>query len=96
MKHYYVYILTNQTHKVLYIGMTNDLLRRVFEHKNKIAKGFTAKYNITKLVYYEQFSDVSEAIYREKQLKKWKREKKEYLIFSMNPNWNDLSEIWFV
>jgi Predicted endonuclease containing a URI domain len=69
MKQYYIYILTNQYHTVFYVGVTNNLIRRVYEHKNKLVKGFTSKYNINKLVYYEVFSDVRDAIYREKQIK---------------------------
>ena len=78
--------------KTLYIGVTNDLLRRVNEHREKIIEGFTKRYNCTNLVYYDHFSDINEAIEREKQLKKWRREKKIWLIESMNPNWVDLSE----
>lgn len=88
---YYVYILTNKNNTVLYIGMTNNLIRRLYEHKNKIIKGFTARYNIDKLVYYEITNDVEEAIVREKILKKWNRRKKENLINISNPNWEDLS-----
>ena len=90
MKNYYVYIMTNKS-KTLYTGVTNDLTRRVYEHKHKLIPGFTQKYNITKLVYYEQTSDVHAAIAREKQIKGWLREKKINLIESMNPNWVDLS-----
>lgn len=78
--------------RTLYIGVTNDLLRRVSEHQEKIKEGFTKKYNCINLAYYEHFSDITEAIYREKQLKKWRREKKIWLIESINPNWDDLSE----
>lgn len=91
MKQYYVYIMTNIS-KTLYIGVTSNLYRRVFEHKHKLAKGFTKKYNINKLVYYETTNDVYAAITREKQLKKWSREKKIKLIESMNPEWNNLCE----
>ncbi|CAD5983274.1 MULTISPECIES: GIY-YIG nuclease family protein [Planktothrix] len=90
MKNYYVYIMTNKS-KTLYTGVTNDLTRRVYEHKHKLIPGFTQKYNITKLVYYEETSDVHAAIAREKQIKGWLREKKINLIESMNPNWVDLS-----
>ncbi len=90
-KQYYVYIMTNRS-KTLYTGVTNNLLRRVFEHKNKLIKGFTKKYNITKLVYYEVTNEVSSAIAREKQIKGWLRKKKIALIESMNPTWKDLSE----
>ncbi len=88
---YYIYILTNWNNKVLYIGMTNNIERRIYEHKNKLIEGFTKKYNLNKMVYYEQYSDVNEAIRREKELKKWRREKKNKLIESMNPLWKDLS-----
>jgi len=91
-EHYYVYIMTNKYNTVLYTGVTNDLIRRVYEHKNKLVEGFTAKYNLTKLVYYEISKDVKEAINREKQIKGWKREKKEKLIKGFNPDWKDLYE----
>lgn len=89
---YYVYIMTNKTNKVLYIGVTNNLERRCYEHKQKLIKGFTEKYNISKLVYYEETKDIKEAITREKQLKGWLRQKKIALIESINPTWKDLSE----
>ncbi len=88
---YYVYILANKINTVLYIGVTNNLERRVYEHKNKLIAGFTQKYNVNKLVYYETASNVKDAIAREKQLKRWRREKKDELIRSMNPSFNDLS-----
>lgn len=88
---YYVYILTNWNNKVLYIGVTNNLQRRVYEHKNKLIEGFTSKYNVNKLVYYECFSEIYLAITREKQLKKYLRKKKEELINFSNPTWKDLS-----
>ena len=91
-EHYYVYIMTNKYNTVLYTGVSNDVIRRVYEHKNKLVEGFTAKYNLTKLVYYEIFNDVKEAINREKQIKGWKREKKENLINAFNPDWKDLYE----
>ena len=91
-KQYYVYILTNKTNKVLYIGVTNDLVRRVFEHKNKLVEGFTEKYNLTKLVYYDITGDVESAIKREKQLKNWHRDWKIKLITEFNAEWKDLSE----
>ena len=91
---YYVYMLSNWNNKVLYIGVTNNLQKRVYEHKHHLVEGFTDKYNVTKLVYFEETSDVHAAIEREKQLKKWRREKKNQLIESMNPHWNDLSEGW--
>ncbi len=91
-KQYYVYILTNKTHSVLYIGVTNDLKRRVYEHKEKLIEGFTKKYNIDKLVYYEVGEDVVGAISRERQLKDGSRLKKIRLIESMNMQWRDLYE----
>ena len=94
MNQYYVYILTNKS-KTLYTGITNDLQRRVFEHKQKIIHGFTSKYNIDKLVYFEISQDVNSAITREKQIKGWLRSKKVKLIESMNPAWQDLSNEWF-
>jgi len=93
-KQYYVYIMTNRS-KTLYTGVTNDLIRRVYEHKNKMVEGFTKKYNIMKLVYFEETSDVQAAIEREKQIKGWLRSKKIALIESKNPEWKDLSEGWF-
>jgi putative endonuclease len=89
-KKYYVYILTNNTNKVLYIGVTNDLNRRIYEHKNKLVEGFSKKYNLNKLVYYEMTDDIQAAIQREKQLKNWHREWKINLINSTNPAWEDL------
>lgn len=91
---FYVYIMAN-TSRTLYIGVTNDLFRRVDEHKKGMIKGFTSRYNIKKLVYFEEGSDVKAAIFREKQLKGWLRSKKIALIESVNPSWNDLSEDWF-
>ena len=88
----YIYILTTENNKVMYIGVTSNLTRRVFEHKTHIYKGFTNKYNVTKLVYYEEFPEIEQAIAREKQLKNWHREWKNQLVESMNPNWIDLSE----
>jgi putative endonuclease len=89
---YYVYILTNWANKVLYTGVTNDLERRLYEHKNKLIKGFTEKYNVNKLVYFDSTTDVKAAIAREKQIKGWTRQKKNDLIESINPQWYDLSE----
>ena len=91
MRDYYVYILTNGRNKLLYIGVTNDLRRRVQEHKHKLLDGFTADYGIDKLVYYEVCHSAEDAIRREKQLKKWSREKKVALIERLNPYWKDLS-----
>lgn len=86
--------MTNKDNNVLYTGITNDLVRRVFEHKNKIIKGFTYKYNINKLVYFEESSDVESAIKREKQIKSGSRQKKIDLINSINDKWDDLSKDW--
>ncbi|NCO66151.1 MAG: endonuclease [Candidatus Aquicultor secundus] len=94
MNQYYVYIMTNRS-KTLYIGVTNNLERRVFEHKRKLVEGFTEKYNVNRLVYYEITEDIKSAIEREKQLKGWIRKRKTDLIESMNPIWRDLSEGWF-
>ena len=91
---YYVYILSNWNDSVLYIGVTGNLPRRLYEHRNGLVEGFTKKYNIHKLVYYEHTNDVYSAISREKQLKKWRREKKNQLIEAMNPQWRDLSLDW--
>jgi putative endonuclease len=93
---FYVYILTNWNNEVMYIGMTNNLERRLYEHKNKLVDGFTKKYNVNKLVYYEHGTDVHAAIAREKEIKKWRREKKNNLVISMNPTWKDLSLEWEV
>lgn len=87
---YYVYILTNKNNTVLYTGVTNDLARRCHEHKNKLVKGFTEKYNVDKLVYFELFDFIDLAINREKQIKGYSRKKKEDLIISINSNWTDL------
>lgn len=92
MKQYYVYILASKRNGTLYIGVTSDLLRRVFEHKNKLMPGFTSKYDVGMLVYFEVFSDIESAIYREKQLKKWNRKWKLALIEKENPHWEDLYE----
>jgi len=91
-KQYYLYILTNKYNTVLYTGVTNDLQRRVYEHKSKLLEGFTKKYNITKLVYYEIFEDANAAISREKQIKAGSRQKKIDLINSVNQEWKDLYE----
>ncbi len=89
-RQYYVYILASKRNGTLYIGVTNDLKRRVYEHKEKVNCGFTSKYNVDRLVYYEVFGDVGEAIYREKQLKKWNRNWKIELIENFNACWSDL------
>ena len=93
-KTYYVYLITNWNNKVLYIGVTNNLERRLYEHKNKLIKGFTEKYNVNKLVYFEQTNDIESAITREKEIKKWRREKKNNLVESSNKQWEDLSKQW--
>jgi putative endonuclease len=87
--------LTNWNNKVMYVGMTNDLLCRVYEHKTKAVKGFTEKYNVNKLVYFEETPDVRAAIAREKEIKRWRREKKNALVFKSNPEWKDLSEDFY-
>jgi putative endonuclease len=89
-KNYYVYILANKTKDVLYVGVTNDLRRRIFEHKNKLIDGFTKTYNVHILVYYEHTNSIEAALSREKQLKKWKRRWKIDLIEKNNPEWKDL------
>ncbi len=91
MKEYHVYIITNKTYSVLYIGVTNNLERRMYEHKNKLVPGFSKKYNLCKLVYCDAFYDIASAVEAEKKIKGWKRSKKEELIESINPNWIDLS-----
>jgi putative endonuclease len=91
-RQYYVYILTNKSNNFLYIGVTNDLIRRIFEHKNKLMEGFTKKYNLRKLVYYETTNDIESAINREKQLKNWHRDWKMNLIDQFNPDWKDLTD----
>jgi putative endonuclease len=89
-KQYYVYIMTNIKNTVLYVGVTNDLIRRAYEHKERLIDGFTKKYNIVKLVYYEVFEDIENAILREKQIKAGSRQKKVQLINSINREWRDL------
>ena len=92
---YYVYIITNKKEGVLYIGVTNDLERRMFEHKNKLVEGFSSRYNLDKLIYFEVYQYVSDAIKREKNLKKWKRDWKINLVVEENADWKDLSTDWF-
>ena len=92
-RNYYVYIMANRT-RMLYTGVTNNLERRVYEHKNRITTGFTSKYNLNRLVYYESYFQVRDAIAREKQIKGWLRTKKIALIQSLNPEWKDLSAEW--
>ncbi len=87
---YYIYIITNKYNTVYYVGITNDIKRRVFEHKNKLVRGFTSRYNIDKLIYYEQFANVAEALMREKQLKGYGRKKKLQLIMQMNPHLTEI------
>lgn len=89
-KIYYVYIITNKYNTVLYIGVTNDLVRRLNEHKNKIKKGFTQRYNLYKLIYYEMTTEIISALNREKEIKKWSRKKKKELINTKNRSWKDL------
>ena len=99
---YYVYILTNSS-RTLYIGVTNDLVRRVHQHRQKLVEGFTKKYNVSWLVYYEQTQDVKAALFRERQIKvyiltnssRWRRSKKVELVDVMNPEWRDLSAGWY-
>ena len=91
-KQYYVYIFTNKGNKVLYVGVTNNIERRIFEHRNKLIEGFTKKYNLTKVVYFEVTEDIHSALEREKQLKNWYRDWKINLINSFNRDWKDLSE----
>jgi putative endonuclease len=90
MKNYFIYILTNSNNKVLYTGMTNSLMRRVWEHKAKMIGGFTKKYNVDKLVYFESFDNPTDAIKREKQIKAGSRQKNLELINDLNPDWKDL------
>jgi putative endonuclease len=90
MKNYYVYILASKKDGVLYIGVTGDLIKRVWEHKNNVVKGFTQRYFVHRLVYFEATTDIESAILRETQLKRWKREWKIQLIEKENPNWEDL------
>ena len=91
---YYVYILSNWCDSVLYIGITGNLSRRLYKHRNGLADGFTKKYNVHKLVFFEETSDVNSAISREKQLKRWTHKKKNDLIMMTNPEWKDLSASW--
>jgi putative endonuclease len=92
MKTYYVYILASKRNGTLYTGVTSNLMKRIYEHKNKLIDGFTKKYNVDKLVYYEKTNDIKLAIIREKQLKKWNRKWKLELIEKMNPYWDDLAK----
>ncbi len=92
---FYTYIISNKRRNVLYMGVTGNLQWRVFEHKNKLVNGFTSKYNVNELVYYEEYQYVEDAIRREKQIKNWKRQWKEELIKKNNPLWEDLSLDWY-
>ena len=92
MNTYYVYILTNINNKTMYIGLTNNLQRRLYEHKSGIIDGFTKRYNVYKLVYFEKYSDINKAILREKQLKGWVRKRKNELVQQVNPEWRDLCD----
>jgi len=88
----YIYFMSNRYNKVLYVGITSYLIKRVWEHKNKVVDGFTKRYNLYKLVYYEIYDDIETAINREKQIKSWSRRKKAELINALNPSWDDLYE----
>lgn len=91
----YVYFVTNKHKNVLYTGVTTNLEKRLWEHKTKAIEGFTKKYNVDQLVYFENFPDVDQAIKREKQIKNWARKKKDFLVTQLNPDWNDLSLEWY-
>ena len=95
MEEYFVYIMANQS-RTLYTGVTSDLEQRVWQHKNRFFEGFTSRYNLTRLVWYESFNDVHDAIESEKRIKAWRRSKKLELIEKANPNWLDLAENWYV
>ena len=94
MKKSYIYLLTNKNNTVIYTGVTSNLLRRIYQHKTGVFKGFSKKYNCNKLVYFEEFSDINQAITREKQIKSGSRKKKTQLIEKENPDWQDLSNGW--
>ena len=95
MKRYFVYIITNKYNTVFYIGVTSDIIKRIFEHKNKLVKGFSQKYNLIKLIYFEETNDVNKAISREKQLKNWHRQWKINLVRETNPDYKDLALEWY-
>jgi len=95
VKEFYVYMMTNRRRVVLYTGVTNDLTRRVWEHQNHVVKGFTSKYKLDCLVYYERFADALSAITREKEIKSWQREKKNDLVRKLNPKWENLAKKLF-
>ncbi len=90
----YIYILASDKNGTLYIGVTNDLIRRIYEHKNKLTPGFTKKYNVTMLVYFEEYQNITDAIYYEKKLKNLSRKQKIKIIEQNNPHWLDLYETW--
>ncbi len=94
MKKSYVYLLANKTNTVIYVGVTSNLVKRIYEHKNGVGHSFTSRYNCNKLIYWEEFSDIQKAIEREKQIKAGNRRRKEQLVNSENPNWKDLAEGW--
>jgi putative endonuclease len=94
-KQYFIYMMTNRWLNVLYTGITNSLQRRVWQHKNKAVPGFTKKYNCDRLVYFEQYDEVTHAIAREKQIKNWPRAKKNALVETLNPQWTDLAADWY-
>ena len=94
MKKYYIYIMTSMS-GTLYTGITSDFEKRVYQHKHKLADGFTKRYNVDRLVYYEETTDIEVALEREKEIKTWRRSKKISLIESINPTWKDLAEDWF-
>jgi putative endonuclease len=95
VKDYYVYIMTNRSRVVVYVGMTSRLDSRVWDHKNHVVEGFTSRYDLDRLVYYEQFCDLISAITREKEIKGWRRAKKNALIETLNPKWEDLTGLLF-
>jgi putative endonuclease len=95
IRRYYIYILTNKVRTVLYTGVINSLSRRIWQHKNKIMPGFTSRYNLNCLIYFEEFRDINHAISREKQIKGWSRAKKIALITQGNPQWDDLGKGWY-
>ena len=95
-KQYFIYMMTNRWKNVLYIGVTSSLQHRIWQHRNKAVPGFTKKYNCDRLVYYEEYDEVTQAIAREKQLKRWSRSKKNALIARMNPAWSDLAAEWYI
>jgi putative endonuclease len=91
-KQYYIYMLTNKYLNVLYTGVTSNIISRVYQHKNKLVKGFTQKYNVDRLVYFEVYAEINHAIEREKKIKGWSRKKKNFLVETTNPIWKDLYE----